>query len=171
MKRALTVGMSLAALCAAGLPAQAGMADPFEAQYEGHVERDRTTWFGFDVIRRDGKRKVARVKGSLPYNCDDGDGGRGYGVVRGRLTVGERGRFGGKLEGDRVVARGADDRLAYDLEGRLGSAGRARGTVDAVVTFTSAGRRGTRVRCYTGELDWRARRGADADPVTREGSL
>ena len=31
MKRALTVGMSLAALCAAGLPAQAGMADPFAA--------------------------------------------------------------------------------------------------------------------------------------------
>lgn len=165
MRRVLIAGICLAAACAVGVPAQAGPVDPFEGQYEGRAERDPSTWIGFDVIRRDGKRKVTRVEGYLPYHCDDGDGAHGYGVVRGKLAVRERGRFAGKLMGDEVLARGADDRLTYDIAGRLRGGGRARGTIDAVVTFIGMS---GRVRCYTGELDWRAQRGADADPVLRE---
>jgi len=168
MRRGLLLGLCIAAAWAIVAPAHAGPKDPFAAAYEGRVERDRTTWLGFDVIRDDGRRKVARVAAYVPYNCDDGAAAHGYGRVNGRLTVGPGGRFAGTLEGDGVIARGADDRLTYALRGRLGAGGRARGTIDAVVRFRSKARGGGFTRCYTGVLDWRARRGADTDPLSRQ---
>lgn len=165
MKRALLVGSCVAWMWTAALPAGAGPSDPFEAQYEGRVERDPSTWLGFEVIRRDGERRVGGVAGFLPYNCDNGEAGRAYARVRGKVPVDGEGRFEGKLEGDQAKARGAGDSVTYELAGRLGSRGRARGTIDSVLRFPVMTRGGASVRCYSGELNWRAKRGADADPV------
>lgn len=165
MKRALLVGICVVGVSAMTVPAEAGPSDLFEAQYEGRVERDPGTWLGFDVIRRDGARKVGRIAGLLRYNCDSGEGGVAYARVRGKLRVNGEGRFSGKLEGDQVKARGAGDSVTYDMTGRLRDGGGARGTIDSVLRFTSMRRGGESVRCYTGELSWRAERGAETDPI------
>jgi hypothetical protein len=168
--RALLVGVCVAGISATAVPATAGPTDLFEAQYEGRAERDPSTWLGFDVIRRDGVRKVARVGALLRYSCDNGDGGSAYGRASSRLRVGDEGRFSGKLEADQVKTRGPGNSVTYDIAGRLREGGGARGTIDAVLRFTSASPRGEPVRCYTGGLSWRAERGADTDPFSRRGS-
>lgn len=165
MKRALLVGGCIAAMWTMTLPAGAGPSDLFEAQYEGRVERDPSTWLGFEVIRRDGGRKVGSIAALLAYNCDSGESGRAYARVRGKLPVDSEGRFSGKLEGDQVKARGAGSSATYELAGRLGSRGRARGTIDGVLRFRAMTRGGGFVRCYSGGLSWRAKRGADSDPI------
>ena len=165
MKRALVAGICIVGTWLVALPAGAGTSDLFDAQYEGRVERDPSTWLGFEVIRRDGARKVGRVAGLLPYNCDHGEAGRAYARVRGKLPVNGEGRFSGKLEGNQFKARGAGDSVVYDLAGRLGAGGRARGTIDSVLRFLVMRHGGDSVRCYTGELSWRARRGANTDPA------
>ena len=169
--RALLVGICVAGISASAVPATAGPTDLFEAQYEGRVERDPSTWLGFDVVRRDGVRKVARVGALLRYSCDNGDGGAAYGRARSKLRVGSEGRFSGRLEADQVEARGTDNSVTYDIAGRLREGGGARGTIDAVLRFTSAMRGGEAVRCYTGELSWRAERGAETDPFSGRDAL
>jgi hypothetical protein len=150
---------------AVALPANAGPPDLFDNGYQGKAERDPQNYFGFDVTRRNGERKVGRVTGLLPFNCDDGFSGRAYARARGKLAVGDDGRFSGKVVADEFLARGADQKITYKVAGRLGKRGRARGTVDAVLSFQQKMRGANSIRCYTGGLDWRARRGADAAPV------
>jgi hypothetical protein len=158
---AIVAGLAMAVPASAGPPP-----DLFDNQYQGKAERDPQTYVGFVVIRRNGKSKVGRVTGLLPFNCVDGISGRVYARARGKLPVDDGGRFSGKVVADNFLARGADQEVTYEFAGRLGKRGRARGTIDGVLTFQPT--RGLEtVRCYTGELDWRARRGADAGPVSR----
>jgi hypothetical protein len=154
-----------AATLAIALPAAAGPPPIFENEYEGRAERDRNTYVGFDVTNAGGARRIAEVTAFLRYVCDDGNAGPAVARVEGRLRV-EDGRFRGTLRGEpveaRVAPRGpAPTRIAYRIAGKLQEGGRAKGTIDATLRFTPSMRGIGRVRCYTGELDWRTRRGAD----------
>lgn len=147
----------------------AGAGSLFENQWEGRAERDPQTYLGFDVIRGGGGKNVARVTAYLGYHCVNGDHFRVYGQLPGRLAV-ERRRFAGTLRGEFAsprLARGAIDSIRYRVRGRFLRSGRARGRIDAELTFVPAApppRGDTRVRCYSGDLDWRARRGGDVSP-------
>ncbi len=158
---AALIGLALAATAAAGPPGTV-----FDNRYEGRVERTPNTYLGFDVVKG-GVKKIARVSALLHYNCSNGDGGDAAGRVRGKLRV-EDGAFAGTLRGNPLPFRAASfrgpapSRIKYRVRGTLLKKGKARGTIDATLTFTPTLRGGERVRCYTGELDWRARRGADA---------
>jgi hypothetical protein len=167
MKRVLMVGICCAAACGATVSAWAGPKDLFDAQYQGKAERDPASYVGFDVVRGGGKRKVARVAAVLPYHCLDGASGRAFARVRGKLPIDDAGEFAGTLRGDEFLARGGDTSVTYRFDGRLRRRGKARGTIDGELRFPSMMRGGGTVRCYTGGLNWRTKRGADAAPVTR----
>jgi hypothetical protein len=160
---ALATGLVLAVPAAAGPPGSI-----FENQYEGRAERTRDTYVGFDVIRTQGGRKVANVSALLRYHCVNGDGGQAAGRVNGRLRV-NGDRFAGTLRGQPEPFRGAhrqgppgDSRLKYRVKGALLENGKAKGTIDATLKVAPVlARGGQLLRCYTGELDWKARRGAD----------
>lgn len=157
---AIALGLMLA------IPAQAGLKFS-DNQYEGRVERDPLTYFGFDVVRQDGRKKVADVTARLSYQCTGGSGGRATARARGKLAI-EDGAFAGRLSvpEDQIPtrARGSSS-MTYDVTGQLRRRGRARGTIDAVIRFASAPRRRGGGRCYSGKVDWRARRGAEVEPV------
>ena len=151
----------------AAVPAGAGMFS-YTNDYEGLVERDRGTYFGFDVVRRGEATKVARVTARLAYTCTSGSGGRASARARGKLRITD-GTFAGTLEvpPDQIPvrARGGPGTMTYAVAGELRRRGRARGTIDAVIRFSEAPRGGPGLRCYSGKVDWRARRGADVEPV------
>jgi hypothetical protein len=164
LPRALAPAIGGLAAIALAVPAMAGP-DPFEREYEGRAERDPNTFVGFDVSGTGDSRKVGEVTALVTYGCDNGDGGDAAGTVEGKLKV-EDDRFRGTLRGTPLPFRAAaargpgPSRIKYRIKGRFGKRGKARGTLDATLTFTPT--RGTNlVRCYTGELDWKARRGAD----------
>lgn len=173
IRQPLTGGRIAAALAAAAvgltlaIPAQAGPKFSDNA-YEGRAERDPYTYFGFDVVTRDGKKRVANVTARLAYSCAGGSGGRATARARGKLPI-DDGHFAGKLSVPEdqipVRARGVTGSMTYDVAGELRPRGRARGTIDAVIRF-SAAPRGGGSRCYSGKLDWRAKRGAEVEPIT-----
>lgn len=156
----------VATAAAAAIPASAGMF-AYTNDYEGLVERDPGTYFGFDVVRRGDMTKAAKVTARLAYTCTSGGGGRATAQARGKLRIRD-GAFAGKLEvpPDQIPvrARGAAT-MTYAVVGELRRRGRARGTIDAVIRFSGAPRGGgDETRCYSGKVDWRAKRGADVEP-------
>jgi hypothetical protein len=173
MKRVgLTCAGALIALAVA-VPAMAGFGPKeFDNDFEGRVEADPTTYFGFDVKRKKGDRKVARVTALLHYACSNGDGGGASARVKGKLPV-EDDRFAGTLRRTAdfvtrdLAARGGNPgHIKYRVRGKFTSKRKAKGTVDAEIRFRATKMRGGElVRCYTGEVDWKARRGADVEPV------
>ena len=95
-RTALAAGIAVLLLV---IPANAGPPGSiFDNQYEGRVERTVGTYFGFDLNRTPGGKKVAKVSALLRYNCVNGDGGVAAGRVNGRLRV-EGDRFAGTLRG------------------------------------------------------------------------
>jgi hypothetical protein len=168
-RRAAMAAAAIAMVLA--VPAAAGPPDIFENQYEGRVERTPTTYFGFDVVRQAGAKKVAKVTALVRYHCVNGSGGQAVGRVNGKLRV-EDDRFHGTLRGQPLLARAPQRRLGppstsriqYRLAGRLLRRGKAKGTIDATLKFTPTLRGDGQVRCYTGKLDWKAKRGADVVP-------
>lgn len=161
-----TLAAALLAVATA-IPASAGMFD-YTNDYEGLVERDPGTYLGFDIVKRNGAKKVARVTARLAYTCDNGDGGRVTARARGKLPV-EGSRFAGKLSvpPDQIPARarGGETSMTYAIAGELRRRGRARGTIDAEFRFAGVPRGSGATRCYSGKVDWRARRGADVEPI------
>lgn len=161
-----------AAVLAVGLaiPAAAGPPDIFENEYEGRVENTPTTYFGFDVVKKQGKKKVAKVTALMRYNCVNGDGGDAAARAQGRLRVKRDGSFRGAVSGSPLPFRAphrlgppSTARITYRVEGALLKRGRAKGKVDATLTFKPIAPRGDGpIRCYTGKLDWKARRAAEA---------
>jgi hypothetical protein len=137
-------------------------------QYEGRVERTPNTYLGFDVVGNGGRKRVAKVTALVRYNCVGGGGGMALGRVNGRLRI-EGGRFAGTLRGRPELARASHrlgppstSRIKYGVQGELRSRRRARGKIDATLSFVPTKMRGSnRVRCYSGKLDWKARRGAN----------
>ena len=153
------------------VPAAAGPPDIFENRYEGRVERDPTTYFGFDVVKKQGKKKVARVTALLRYNCVNGTGGDAAARARGKLRVRD-GRFQGTVNGQPLPFRAPHSRLGppssarieYRVQGELRKRGKAKGKIDATLRFTPTMRGDGQVRCYSGKLDWKAKRGAETTP-------
>jgi hypothetical protein len=168
-RRAFGGTVLLAGALAASAIAGPGLPDN---QYEGRAEGDSSTYVGFDVVKNDGQRKVKAVSAFLTYQCQGGGGGEAFIRARGRIKVNEDGRFRGTVRSDEVPTRGAlarrgAEETTYLFKGRLKQGGKARGRIDANITFSGPPiRRGTPgQRCYTGELDWRAKRGAEVEPV------
>jgi len=152
------------------IPASAGPPGSIvDNGYEGRAERNPITYFGFDVIRSGGTKRVAEVTALLRYNCVNGSGGDALARVNGRLRI-ENDRFAGTLRGEpepfRAVHRlgpASTSRSKYRIQGELRRGGRAKGKIEATLSFVPSMMRGdSRVRCYTGELDWKAKRGANA---------
>jgi len=156
---------------ALAVPASAGTPGIFSNKYEGRVERDPNTYFGFDVTKQRGVAKVKKVTALVRYNCNNGDGGMAAARVKGRLRV-KDGRFAGTLSARQDPVRASLPRLGppgssrfqYRVKGELLGNGRAKGTIDATLRFNKAApppRGGGTVRCYSGKLDWKAKRGAN----------
>jgi hypothetical protein len=172
MRRAILILASLGVIALAA-PAHAGFGPKnLDNDFEGRVERDRSSYFGFDVTRRNGERKVAKVTGLLKYSCTDGKGGGASARVKGKLPVKDD-RFAGTLRltadfVNRGVAPrgGSPGRIKFQVRGKFTSKRKAKGTVDAEIRFNGAPGRGEGlVRCYTGKVDWKVRRGADVEPI------
>ena len=157
---AVVVGLALAVPATAGPPGSI-----VDNEYEGRAERTPSTYVGFDVVPHRGGRKVAKVTALLSYSCVNGDGGDVLGRVNGRLRI-EDDRFAGTLRGQPEPFRAGHPRLGpgssqikYRFKGALRKNGKAKGMIDATLKFQPL--RGGPVRCYTGGLDWKARRGAE----------
>jgi hypothetical protein len=166
MRRATLCIAVAAGVGALAIPAQAGM-EKFENEFEGVAERDPYTYVGFDVVKKQGEKKVAKVTARLSYACDDGDGGRADDRVDGKLDVGPDGKFAGTLRGTTIPTRGGARDVKYRFKGKFTSKRKAKGTINATLRFTPVSSpRGDveRVRCYTGILDWKAKRGAEVEP-------
>ena len=156
----------VAAIAALSLlvPASASAGTIFDNDYEGRIESNRSTYFGFDVQRQNGKVKVARVTAMMTYHCAGSLSFNAAARVNGKLRVKNR-RFAGTLRGNLQVSRGDPIQTKFRLKGKLGKRGRARGTIDAVARIPMVtpvrGPEPQLVRCYSGGLDWKAKRGAD----------
>jgi hypothetical protein len=165
-----TLGLATAfGLLAFALPASAGPVPLFDNQYEGKVERNNFTYLGFDVVGQ-GTKKAARITAALHYSCTSGAGGRAAARARGRLRI-KDGAFSGEVsvpKGEIPVraarARGAQSSMTYKVSCKLRPGGRARGKIDAEIRFEGIPRGIDPFRCYSGRVDWRARRGADVEP-------
>jgi hypothetical protein len=170
MKHFLCISVAVIAALGIALPASAGFTGtgPLDNDFEGRVEGDRSTYFGFNVKGTGNNRKVARVKAHLRYTCTDGDFGDASARVKGKLAV-EDDRFAGTLRrrADFGATRGDNPgAIKYRIRGKFTSRRKAKGTVDAEIRFRAPEMRGGPiVRCYTGEVDWKARRGADLKPI------
>jgi hypothetical protein len=161
-----------ATILLAGALAASAIAGPGfpDNQYEGRAEGDSGTYVGFDVVNNNGNRKVRAVSAFLTYRCQGGGGGEAFVRAEGGIKVNDEGRFRGTVRTDEVPVRQALARrgdlteATYLFKGRLKSGGRARGRIDGNLFFSGMPR-GESQRCYTGELDWAARRGAEVEPV------
>ncbi|CAN5583942.1 hypothetical protein BH10ACT11_BH10ACT11_17200 [soil metagenome] len=160
----LIVTTVLAAAMLASLARAAG--GPPDNQYEGRLEKDSATYFGFDLSKSGGKTKVTKVKVGVIYHCRSGEGGFLLGKSRGSLPVRSNDTFSGKLKVRFARStRGSDgfSHATYAVHGKLGKKGKAAGTFEGELDFTPViMARGIRQdHCYTGGLDWKAKRGAD----------
>lgn len=178
MKRIHVLPAVLVAGACLAAPASAGIALPAfpENEFEGLAERDPYTYVGFDVAKKRDEKKVAKVTAHLAYACDSGETGRALDRVNGKLSIDEDGEFAGTLRGTtdpttmRSTLRGGNPRnVKYRLKGKLKSKKKAKGTIDAQLRFTPGPPVSVRgeaepVRCYTGALDWKAKRGAEVEP-------
>lgn len=146
--------------------ALAGGAAPTDDQYQGAVEKTAGTYFGFDLAKKHGVTKVKHVSAIVNYNCaGQGEGGRIYARSNSSLKV-KNGRFSGKVKLKTVLpSRGSTGSSGtYGVSGKLLKHGKAKGTVDGVVFLDLSGRGGPRIRCYSGRVDWKAKKGAHTFP-------
>jgi len=167
-------------ICLCGLlavPAMA-MAGVFATnnQFQGRVEGDPNTYFGFDVARaKHHRQKVRQLSFAVPMACYNGDqdivevrvpgsfrlGGLGV-ILRGTADSGSAARakaghrhhrakiFLGEADVD--TANGSGEAYFYGVVRRHG---KAAGYLHVHTHGESLG------KCYTGYLEWRAHRGLD----------
>lgn len=166
-RRRAAIGVAIAA---SALMATQAIAGPPDNDYEGRAEKDPSTYVGFNVDGSNGDKKISKVKASLSYTCRNGNGGGLYAMTKGKLRVKPDHTFAGtlKVSGKSVIARGGSENpfsdMKYRFEGKLGKKGKAKGTIDASLRYAGATARGSASTvCYTGELDWKAKRGADLE--------
>ena len=173
MKRVVSTGVGALLALAIVVPGMAvGGMLALDNDFEGRVEGDPLTYFGFDLNGSRDRRKVAKVTAQLRYACTNGDEGPADVRVKGKLRVDDD-RFAGTLRrtGEAVArvfaARGGSPaRVKYRIRGKFTTKRKAKGSVDAEIRFREMKTRGGQlVRCYTGKVDWKARRGADIEPV------
>jgi hypothetical protein len=168
MRRRLWISSVALGALALAVPANAGFGPAqLDNDFEGRAEKDVTTYFGFDLKSKRGEQKVAKVTARLRYSCTDGESGPASARVKGKLPV-NGDRFAGTLRrtADFVDRGGSPGRIKYDVRGKFVSKRKAKGTVDAEIRFRIAPMRGGElVRCYSGVVDWKAKRGANVEPT------
>jgi hypothetical protein len=161
MKGRITAVLAVAALASAllAVPAQAGS----DLDFNGTVEHDNSTFFGFDLEKQGGKPHLKRFTAVLAYSCQGNPGGLAFGRAGGSLTPKQDGTFGGTLQVKQFETRhrGIVAGGRYEIHGKLPKHGRAKGTVDADLFLADA--RGGQTRCYSGEVHWKV----TDDPVQR----
>jgi hypothetical protein len=152
--------------------ALAGAITPFgddENDFEGRVERNKDTYFGFD-LKSDGD-KVAGVSAYLSYRCKDSmDGAALFEANDGKTLKVKGGEFSGTVEGKYRATdmRGAEPRsfeFSYDVSGELLDGGKAKGSIESRLRVNFIG--GDSARCEAkDDGDWKAEKGADIDAPT-----
>lgn len=156
MKRRIHALMLIAAI---GTLAAVGIARAalVNNQYQGHVEKTPSSYFGFDVKKNGAVKRVKNVGAYLPYHCTGQPGTQWlYGPAKGSLRVKRGGVFAGTLRVDQFVGRGATATGTYEITGKLRKGGKARGRVRGEIVITpTPGGPGTSSHCYTGGLDWK----------------
>ena len=145
-------------------PASAGIAN----DYQGRAEKDKSTFVGFDVARKNGVKRVSEVTGILHYHCSASGTDPTFGVrSQGSLKV-KGNRFGGTLKIPIKQRGGLPTSAKFIIHGKLGKKGKASGVIESIVIFPDSQRRGIEGppegRCYTGGLSYRVKKGAEVSP-------
>lgn len=162
MRRRTKLALATAALAAFSFACVAQAGSLAENQYEGRVEKTQATYFGFDIKRDGAVKRVAKVAAYMPYHCrGESESARLYGEAKGSLRVKRNGSFSGKLDVKDVLLRGTSIGGTYEIDGKLGKAGKAKGRIDAHIASHDTKRRISGLKCYSGGLDWKARKGAE----------
>jgi hypothetical protein len=166
-RRRAAIGVAIAASAVLATQAIAG---PPDNDYEGRAEKDTATYVGFNVDSSQGDKEISKIKAFLPYTCRNGNGGGLYGMAKGKLRVKPDDTFAGtlKVPTSSILARGGSESpfsdFKYRVVGKLGKKGKAKGTIDASLRYSGGSARGSASTvCYSGELDWKAKRGADLE--------
>lgn len=162
MKRILTVALATAMFGILMGSASAGEIP--KHNFAGRIQADPFTYISFLVKKVNGTRRVRNIYAAVPAHCHQGEGGFADVYVKGSLKVKKNGRFGGTLKSD---FEGANFR--FKLSGRLRGKV-ARGKLSTRGKYPGDARGGGKgpTVCYTGELRWRAKRGANPS-IPREG--
>jgi len=151
-------------ICLVGVLAIPGIAAggavfPPDNAYQGRIEGDPNTYFGFDIVHQNGKRKVTQVALQPPHSCYSGNHGYDPVVIPGSFTV-RHGRFHGTRQGTYTELYSPSPPPAtFKLSGKLLRHGKARGTVGFRAFPVGPGD-----TCYSGTLAWKANRGATVVP-------
>lgn len=188
MKRLVLISCICAALA---VPAIA-LARPFppDSHFQGRVDGDPNTYFGFGTTDSKNHKRVRHVAVALPTNCFNGDQGivemrlhRSFKVLRLRVLIAHTSGSGsakldkarakvdrGKAGRARLIRIGAIKLFAGeadittpqgDGEAYLyGEIGRHGSARGYIQMKTHSNRTG---KCYSGGLEWRAHRGAHVD--------
>jgi hypothetical protein len=173
MKRLVLV-LCLCGLLAVPSTAMAGVFAP-DNQFQGRAEGDPNTYFGFDVTGKKKHRKVRHLAVAVPMACYDGTQGivevpvpgsfrlRSPGVVlvtvSGGSSAHEKARPHHRhhvkiffAESDVDTPNGSGEIYLF---GEVGRHGKARGYLQVHTDGASTG------KCYSGLLEWKAKRGVD----------
>ena len=163
MTRRLTFALTFALAFAVAGSAWAGSFS--NADYQGRIERDVGTYFGFDLKNSNGKTKLRKIETVVKLQCGNGEAGQVVLGMDGSLSVNQQDRFKGTLRAEPVpvmVRGGNPPTVRVGIEGKLQKHGKAKGTLDVSYDFVSGG--GSRVHCYSGAVGWKAKRGAVVNP-------
>lgn len=134
-------------------PALAGVgSSDDDSDYEGRIENMNGTYFGFDLNAS--KTKVKEITARVDYACDNDDLVIVLVKARGALNLNDARRFSGQVA-DR---ENPNNKVVFNVEGTLREQGKARGTLRGKYEDPFYD-----TPCRTGEVDWRARRGADVE--------
>ena len=152
MRRALATALSFAFVFGAA-PAIAGVSSgDDDNDYEGRVDKNDDLYFGFDL--NGDKSKVKGITAKLGYACENDDLVITLVETDGSLNLTDSGRFNGEM----TYRENPNNKVHYRVEGKLRKQGRARGTLKGTYEDPFY-----ETPCRTGEVDWRAKRGADID--------
>ena len=141
--------------------ATGGGVGPKNPDFGGKLDGKKNRYFGFDVVRNNGKRRVfPNIVRNAPFDCPGtADDGTESGFLEKSFRVRPDKTFGGTRRYDFGKARGVDATgLKYTLEGEFTSGRRAKGTLQ-ITTFLEAGG-----SCRTPVMNWRARKPAPDPP-------
>jgi hypothetical protein len=127
-----------------------------DPDYGGKVEGDPNTYFGFDVVKRNGVKRIKRMfVVNIPFGCPDAEqDGRQTGDLEGAIKVRADGRFAKTRSYNFGDMRGNATGIKYTVRGRL-RGDRARGTFN--IRLRGSG-------CYSGTLRFRAKKPAPEAP-------
>jgi hypothetical protein len=137
------------------------------ADYQGRIESDHGTFFGFDLTKAHGITKVSHIETFVKLQCGNGEAGQVALKLNGSLRVKSNDGFKGTLRANPAPSRGTGNppSVRATVAGKLQKHGKAKGKLDVSFDFIGdAPRGGTRVHCYSGAVDWKVKRGAVVNP-------